>query len=291
MLHEGVEIWRTKDGSEIAVLAATWELRPTVTFESLAEEFRANPVKAWRNYGSRVDLAVEAAIKDTAAVLGHCNLMRPDPWNHTFEDFAAWFRGRPGRRYFLHFDLAKNRDAVGIGLVHREKTGVVEVDFAHRIVTRLGKDINFAALREQFVYGLMSRGFHLQLITYDQWQSEESRQILTEKGFETDLCSADRTSEPYDTLIEMLLTSRLDYYNHPIFIREMEELRFVNGMKYDHPKKTRTGQPGSKDVSDAVACATFKAIQYELDNPAPPPGTIRVIRNPALTPRYEKGAW
>jgi hypothetical protein len=45
----------------------------------------------------------------------------------------------------------------------------------------------------------------------------------------------------------------------------MEELELVNGVKYDHPKKTRFGKPGSKDVSDAVAGSVWSAINYELD--------------------------
>lgn len=272
-----MEIWQSPDGSEIAVTAATWEMNPKITFESLAAEFQRNPVKAWRNYGSVVTLNIEAAIKDTDAVLRHANTLREDPWDAVRNRFKVWFRGRPGVRYFLHFDLSKNRDATGIGLSHRERTGVSVVDFMHRVESVMGQDINYGKLREDYIYELTNRGFHLQLITYDGFQSVETQQVLKEKGYETDQCSADKTTEPYDTLIEQVLGQRIDYYVHPTFIRELEELKLVNGTKYDHPRKTRTGAPGSKDVTDAVACSVFRALNYELENPLPAAGRMVVI--------------
>jgi len=253
----------------------------------LAGEFKRNPAQAWRNYGSVVTGAlVDAAIRDKAQVLYHVNTMRMSPWDLQRNKLHEWVRGKRGVRYFFHFDLAKNKDAAGIACVHLERTGVVTVDFMHRIAALPGKNIDFDQLRG-FVYLFTERGFHVELVTYDQWQSEDSRQTLEKKGYKTDYRSADKSSAPYDTTIEMLLSGRLDYYSHPIFIREMESLR-TNGIKYDHPKH------GSKDVADAVACATWTAINYELENPVEPPGRIKVCR-PAprsrLAPTYEKGIW
>lgn len=283
-----MEVHKSRDGSELAVLAATWELNPKITFASLTPEFLRNPVKAWRNFGSRLTAGGEGtAIKDPAVVLRHVNQMRLDPWDATRNDFRVDLRGRPGARYFMHMDLAKATDAAGVACVHREATGVVIVDFmrSHRALP--GQNIQFRELREKYIYGLHARGFHIEMVTFDQWNSEEMRQILEEQGFQTDQVSADKTPAPYDTLIEMLLTHRLDYYDYPVFIREMQKLR-TNGLKYDHPKN------GSKDVSDAVACATWKAINYELENPKEPPGSIRVYRRTgqrALTRRYETTPW
>lgn len=272
-----MEIWRTNDGSEVAVIAATWELNPKITFESLESEFRNNPTKAWRNYGSRVDMNIESAIKDPDLLLRNVNINRSHPWNPAREEFYAWFRGQAGCRYFLHFDLSKNRDATGVAMVHRERlTKRIIVDFMLRIVVRLGQNIDYARLREHFVYGVTARGFHVERVTYDQFQSDETRQVLEEKGYTTARASADKGTEAYDTLIELLLNNRLDYYSYPAFVREMQELQY-NGSKYDHPRKSRTGESGSKDVADAVACATITAITYELDNPLVSPGKIRVF--------------
>lgn len=277
-----MEIWRSKDGSEIAIIAATWELKPSVTFESLASEFKANPAKAWRNYGSVVTSGFEAAIKEPNAVLSRVNLSRDTPWRLAGDDggYAEWFRGRRGVRYFMHFDLSKNRDATGIALVHRERDGRLVVDFMWQHRAREGFDINYGLLRERYVYPLIGRGFHLECVSFDGFQSDETRQVLEERGIHTDYCSADKDTGPYDTLIDYVLTDRCDFYSYPVFVRELEELRLVNGLKYDHPRKFKNGDIGSKDVADAVACASYMAVQYALDNPAPSPGRITITRQP-----------
>lgn len=277
-----MEVWRSRDGSEIAVVAATWELNRKVTFESLQPEFKRNPAQAWRNYGSKVGGGIIGAIKDPNAVIAHVNQMRMDPWDYRNHKLHEYLRGRKGVRYFMHFDLSKNNDRTGIALVHREATGVVIVDFMHAIQAKPGKNIDYEELRD-FVYWFHAHGFVIEMVTYDQWQSEETRQVLEKKGFKTDARSADKTPAPYDTIIDMLLNDRLDYYNHPIFLREMQQLR-TNGLKYDHPKG------GSKDVSDAVACATWTAINYELENPKEAPGKLRVIR-PGARSRLRPNNW
>lgn len=274
-----MEVYQSQDGAKIGVVAATWHLNPKVTFHSLAPEFRKNPVLAWRNYGSVVAFSIQSAVKDKQVILAHTNTLRENPWDVSRETFQPWFRGRPGRRYFLHFDLSKNRDATGIALVHREDNLIPVVDFMHRVQAPFGKDINYAYLRDTFVYGLTGRGFAIQQITYDQWQSVETRQVLAEKGYLTDEVSAEKSTGPYDTLIEQVLTKALDYYEHPAFRRELEELRLIDGKKYDHPKL------GSKDVSDAVACALWSCLQYHLDNPVVPTAKIVVVRR-MINPIY-----
>lgn len=282
-----MEVYKSADGTELAVTAATWELNQKVTFASLAPEFKSNPVKAWRNYGSVVGKGGGSpALKDPNAMLEHINIQHVDPWDRTREKFYDDFMGRRRVRYFMHIDLAKNKDAAGIACVHREPTGVVVVDFMHAVKAKPTKNIMFADLREQYIYALNARGFHIEMVTFDQWNSEESRQILEGHGFKTDQVSADKSPAPYDTLIELILNDRLDYYNHPIFIREMQNLQ-TNGAKYDHLKH------GSKDVSDAVACAAWMAINYQLENPDKR-GKVVVRRAKArsrFTPRYERTVW
>ena len=235
-------MYRSFDGTELAVVAETWRLNPKVSFESLAPEFRVNAPKAWRDYGSVIrGGSLDRALQDPDAARAHINQTREDPWDYARDTFHPWFRGRPRNRTYIHIDLAKKKDAAGIAAVHREPTGVVVVDFMHAHRPRPGQNIQFAELRERYVYGLHARGFTIAMITFDQWQSIEMRQTLEGKGFQTDEVSADRTTGPYDTLIEMLLADRVEYYNHPVFLKEMEELEVVDrggtGMKYDHPKK------------------------------------------------------
>lgn len=275
-----MEIWQSPDGSKIAVVAATWHLNPKITFESLADEFKKDPAKAWRNYGSVVTFSVQRALRDSAALIRHVNTLRSHPFDETTQTFKAEFRGRPGRRYFMHFDLSKNRDATGIALVHQEPShpatphlpGIPVVDFMHRVVAPFGKDINYRALRETFIYPLTERGFQIHQISFDQWNSVETQQALQERGYLTETLSADKSTTAYDTLIEQILHGHLDYYEHPVFRREMEELRLVEGKKYDHPRK------GSKDIGDAVACAVWAALHYAMENPEEAEAVIAVVR-------------
>jgi len=285
-----MHVWRTRDGSEVAILAATWEVNYKVPFEALASEFRSNPLKAWRNYGSIVTHSTEAALPKGSA-LAIVNPSRPNPFDPVRKKFHEWFRGLAGRRYFLHFDLSVSQDNTGCALVHREDWGGIVVDWMWAEFVPEGRKMNFAALR-QYAYDLTSHGFHIEQITYDQFQSEETRQVLEEKGYSTERESADKDTVAYDTMVELVLTTtpdnrRLDYYDYPLFIREMEELKLVNGKKYDHPKKFENGQRGSKDVADAVACATKRAIRYYLENKTDGPGVIRIHRaKGGFTPRY-----
>jgi hypothetical protein len=280
-----MHVWRSPDGSEVAVLAATWEVHHKVTFESLEPEFRANPAKAWRNYGSLVSYNLEAALPP-GAIQAAQNPAHESPFDIARDKFFEWFRGLAGRRYFLHYDLSVRRDATGIALVHREYDGSIVVDWMYRHVIPEGTTINFAKMRE-YAYQLTAKGFAIEEITYDQFQSEETRQVLEEKGYHTDRESADKNTVAYDTLVELVLTTapgnrRIDYYPYPPFLQEMEELKRVNGIKYDHPKKNKHGGPGSKDVADAVACATKRAIIWHLENGMEAPGMVRVHRNESL---------
>lgn len=276
-----MEIFHSRDGSELVVVAATWEMNPKITFESLAPEFRKDPGKAWRNYGSKVKWSVEGALKDPSLVFNKVNQNRVLPWDFALDTFIPSFRGLPGKKYFLHFDLSKNRDRTGIGLVHRERVlgkDKTVVDLMLGIEAKPGRNIDFADLRQRFVYDLTARGFHIELITFDGFQSEETRQVLESKQYVTDYESSDKSTEPYDTLIETLTSDTLDYYNYPIFLTEFSEIRLINGVKYDHPKKFKNGKRGTKDVSDAVACATNRAVKYARENVEEDPGQIKVFR-------------
>lgn len=280
-----MEIYRSLDGSEVAIVAATWEINRKITFDSLASEFERNPTTAWRNYGSVISkTGIEAAVKRPELIALHCNTRRESPWSPARNDgrgsLKQWFQGVPGVNYYVHFDLSLRRDATGVAMVHREKDGIIRVDFMLRVVVPPNEDINFADLR-QFVYDFSSRGFRVRKVTYDQFQSEETRQILTEKGYETGRESADKDLLAYTTLIELMLVEppRIDYYMYEPFLEEMEDLKLVKGRKYDHPKKSRFGKKmGSKDVTDAVACATVSAIKCEMDDPEHP-SVIRVHRS------------
>lgn len=165
-----VQVYKTRDGSEIAVVAATWELNRKISFESLQPELKRNAAKFWRNFGSKVGgEAAGTAIRDSSLILANCNLRRADPWDYSKNTLLPWVRGRHKTRYFMHFDLAKNGDKAGVCVAHLEPSGVAVCDFLHAVAALPGRNIDFEGLRD-LVFLFHSRGFVIELVTYDQWQ-------------------------------------------------------------------------------------------------------------------------
>jgi hypothetical protein len=274
-----IELYRSKDGTEIAVIAATWHMQPKTTFESLQAQLRRDPVKFWRNYGSKLTGATESPLRDPQTVNLLANRQREAPWDFATNSFASWFQGVPGLGYFIHFDLAKSRDKAGVAVVHRDQTSQkIVVDFMDGVSGKNGSEIQISDLRELYIYELTKRGFMILGVSYDQWNSLESQQTLKRQGYLVDEVSADKTMEPYDTLFDLLSNGNLDYYLHPLFVRELQQLRRIAGKKYDHPKG------GSKDVTDAVACAIANLIQFETNNPDYFSGAYLRVRSQPTTP-------
>lgn len=286
MTHgDGMQIYRSHDGSELAVIAATWHLNPKVTKQSLSLQFEKDPDLAWRNFGSVLKAGLENALHDGTIVDRLANRGRMDPWNSETKTLATWFVGEPGQEYFVHIDLAKNHDAAGVCIGHaNRKTDRVVLDLLCGLRGERGRDIQVAEVRQQFVYDMTARGFHIKKVTYDQWQSLESQQQLAAKGYEVEELSADKTKGPYDTLFELLKQAKLDYYLQPQFIKELQQLRRYD-KKYDHPRG------GSKDIADAAACVAFGIKKDMIENPytGEPGITIHRSQYTQLTRSFDVG--
>jgi len=69
---------------------------------------------------------------------------------------------------------------------------IITFDFVGKISGSMGQDIILGDIRE-IIYDIRNRGFVIALITYDQWQSEDSIQILRDAGFTIGNLSIDRT--------------------------------------------------------------------------------------------------
>ena len=114
-------------------------------------------------------------------------------------------------------------------------------------------------------------------LTYDIFNSEESRQILEELGFNVGYLSVDRNDKPYLDLVEILYEKRLKLYDYPILRYELLNLLHDRARrKVDHPKVVTdagfvdydgkgndgaTGtRVGSKDVADSLCGAVQNAL-------------------------------
>jgi len=193
----------------------------------------------------------------------------------TLEDGAYFLRERvkfdPTKWYYAHVDLALTKDRAGVAVAHvagwkevqrvrnnvlvTEMEPIVVVDFMLRITPPEQGEIQVAEVRA-LLLELRSYGCNLRKVTYDQYQSAESRQAFERMGIESDKFSVDTTMDAYHALAEAILEGRLVMYDYAPFVEEfvrLERKTTGRGEKVDHPPK------GSKDVSDAAAGAVYHA--------------------------------
>jgi hypothetical protein len=161
---------------------------------------------------------------------------------HPFIDatwkFEPWFKGN-GRVGAVHVDLATGKvgnDACGIALacLDPKDKKKYQIPFMAQLRSLNGKEIDFGRVRE-IIVNLRSLGFRICKVTYDGWESLDSRQQLEKLGFEVEYLSLDRTMEPYDTYKEVVNADRVDQYAHPVLLEELEGLEIIEGKKVDHP--------------------------------------------------------
>lgn len=183
---------------------------------------------------------------------------------HPFHDgrFEDWFRGQ-GQISAVHVDLGTGkvgRCACGIALacidpLNSEK---ISVPFMEAIRAPEGGEVDFSKVREVIVT-LRDLGFDIRYVTFDGWNSIDSRQILEKLGFNVEYLSLDRTLEPYETFKESVNLGKVDFYNHEVFLDEVEGLELIEGKKVEH------APDGTKDVTDAVAGAVFTLKTHPVE--------------------------
>lgn len=154
---------------------------------------------------------------------------------------------------------AAERDAVWVGLVIQ-----VAAPFP-------GGEIRFQDFIDFLAMLRDARKFNIAAVTYDGWQSTGEIQRMGEAGFKSCVLSVDRTPGPANAAKELIYSGLADYYFHPIFLREAEELQedAKNG-KVDHPERSprreaEEGEPlGSKDVWDGFAGCVAALLDSSL---------------------------
>ena len=221
------------------------------------EDFTKNPKKAWRDFGAVASLALDPYFSDDEIARFEQIMARGQYVKKAVE--ARLVRGAV---YNIHIDLGVTRDACGFAMGHYENDRLM-VDLVLRIVSErralqlmqkgdpydvvLGTEqIDFDAVRG-IVRELIQAGFAIGLVSFDQFQSVDSRQQLERDGIPTALVSVDKDTSAYDTLKSLNNTNRLEIVKHDYLLVEAKRLELKNGKKIDHPPK------GSKDLMDAVA--------------------------------------
>ena len=213
------------------------------------------------------------------------------------DDFRLKYPERP--RY-LHIDQSFRTDSTGISSVYVDdiieedgvKKPVFGVDFMLRInPPKPPKKIAIYKIRNFVIYLANTVGMRIGKLTYDIFNSEESRQILEEMGFNVGYLSVDRTDRPYLDLVEIMYEKRIKLYDYPILRYELLNLLHDRvKRKVDHPKVVTdagfvdydgkgndgvTGtRVGSKDVSDSLCGAIQNALQSTVSDAEGNKGTF-----------------
>lgn len=165
---------------------------------------------------------------------------------------------------FAHVDLAISKDSAGVCVGHVpgfvdiqrgesvETLPIVQFDMILEVRPPRGGEIEFENIRK-LLYLLRDK-LHLPLrwVTFDNFQSKDSMQIMHQQGFTTGYQSMDIDTYAYDVSKQAFYDDRVRAPAHPKAMREMITLEI-------DPKKNKIDHPpnGSKDVSDAMAGVIF----------------------------------
>lgn len=200
----------------------------------------------------------------------------------------------PGLPRHIHIDPSLRQDATGFCVgtvignrtVHRrhmdtqeeyeETVPVIWIDMLLRIVPPTGGEIDHGQLRG-LVYQLQKHGFHIGLVTMDQWNSVSSLQIFESQGIESERLSVDKPIDAYETLKSAIYESRVLMYNYEPVLKELRALQkdYVKN-KVDHPR----GAGASKDVADALAGVVYSLSTRYRGGPIAPMKGISQYSDP-----------
>ena len=174
---------------------------------------------------------------------------------------------------FVHLDMSVSGDMTGIaGVFIKGKKPSVDANlqnndlfyslaFSVSIKAPKGRQISFDKNRN-FIYWLKEKGFNIQGITTDTYQSYDTGQTLKAKGYPYDVlsvdrCDSDRICKPYQYFKSTIYDKRIEFYEDKTLIDELINLeRNMDTGKVDHP------DGGKKDVADAVCGALFNASKH-----------------------------
>lgn len=238
-------------------------------------EFQRDPHKAMRDLAAQPQGAWHGLFPDMEPLYAACDDGLRHPVIEERLGLAEWFRAPDSRPRYIHVDLGLRHDACGIAMAvaedphswrkstahdapHTHGPGDeadigVTVELMAQITPPPGGEIDLAQVRS-FILALRERGFVIGGVSYDGYQSADSRQILQRRGLPVKIISVDRDMARYQMLRELAHEGRLRLYHYKPFLEEAAQLEVIRQQRVDHPRG------GSKDVTDAVAGAVSEAL-------------------------------
>lgn len=181
------------------------------------------------------------------------------------------------RPVFIHIDTSLTGDKTGISAIaiggastqqqkyqieEDENVNSTELYYLHLFTVGIqspsDSEISLEKTR-QFIYFLKGLGWNIKMVSIDGFQSADTRQILTTRGYKSEILSLDRSPDGYIALRAAINEQRIKMLNIKELVDELTELEkdtFTG--KVDHPDH---GKRGSKDCSDSLAGALWSALR------------------------------
>lgn len=244
-----------------ALKRTSWEMRPDTTVVDYAEAFISDPVDSLGRFACMPPEAIDAFFKSRSkieAAFKELNIaVSPDG---VIED---WFKPQPGKRYYIHVDLAQKHDRCAVTMAHVDHwrnqrimdtknilAPFVVIDAVRYWTPTSDKSVDFTEVKD-YILNLKRMGFDIRLVTFDRWNSHDLMQQLKGYGMNSETLSV--AKKHYDDFALAIYEDRLVGPHIDILINELLRLR-INKDKVDHPRQ------GSKDLADATCGAIFNAV-------------------------------
>lgn len=246
----------------------TWIANPLRTFEDFADEFKRDPEMANAMYACKPPMARDAYFKYEGFIFSSfCakkdgyDIQLDESTNQPIREVEGYepptMLPNKSMPYHIHVDLGQKRDRAGFAMIGFNGERVV-VQLMWGFEAPINGEIDFDEI-VKFIEKIANQGFWVKSVTYDGWQSVQSLQQLRKRGIDASLLRVKK--EQYDTLKDLINSNCIQGYFYKLVIEELLNLEVIKGNKIDHK------QDGSKDVSDALAGATWKAVKGGMTVP------------------------
>lgn len=173
----------------------------------------------------------------------------------------------PSRPRYVHIDLSLTGDRAAIAMLRfdglkrvEHESGLVEdlpecsLELAATIEPDSQNEIQIAEIRLWVKMLRDKHGYPIKVVTYDGFQSAESRQQWRKEGMKTGHVSVDRTSVPYKQLRDGINDTRIKMIENEVLTGELFDLEYDTVKdKVDHPVN------GGKDLADAL-CGAYTTL-------------------------------
>lgn len=177
-----------------------------------------------------------------------------------------WIPEQPEKLRFMHCDQGISNDHYGMSccfiddiIINKDETITLKVkfDFIITIIPpRPPAKIDIAKVRSLIPWLAQNKGINWGMISYDQYQSQESMQELEKANFPVCYQSVDRTDEAYLLLVDYLYENNVKFPYNDIFEQEL-----FNLVHYREKRKVDHLSTGGKDTSDSVAGSLYNAVK------------------------------